>query len=138
VHRKHDFDPVRRPPNEAITQNQWQIYSFLLSFAVIARQWISHHRLFEQIKAYSPPLMAVNLCWLLTSRQEPPDAISDRRRIHSIGTRWHWRNRTRLAAGGSGHPVTRTPRRDSPPRAAWRSVFPCFVAQILSPGRNRE
>ena len=51
---------------EAITGHQWQIYSFLLSFVVIARQWISHHRLFEQIKAYSAPLMRVNLCWLLT------------------------------------------------------------------------
>jgi uncharacterized membrane protein len=51
---------------DAITRHQWQIYSFLLSFAVIARQWISHHQLFEQIKAYSRPLMAVNLCWLLT------------------------------------------------------------------------
>ena len=51
---------------EAITGNQWQIYSFLLSFAVIARQWLNHHRLFEQVKAYSRPLMEVNLLWLLT------------------------------------------------------------------------
>jgi uncharacterized membrane protein len=51
---------------EVITDNQWKIYSFLLSFAVIARLWIFHHRLFEQVKAYSPPLMVANLCWLLT------------------------------------------------------------------------
>jgi uncharacterized membrane protein len=51
---------------EVITSNQWKIYSFLLSFAVIARLWISHHRLFEQVKAYNHPLMVVNLCWLLT------------------------------------------------------------------------
>ncbi|MGH3796974.1 MAG: TMEM175 family protein [Pseudonocardiaceae bacterium] len=55
-----------RPSVEAITGHQWQIYSFLLSFAVIARQWIRHHRLFEEVTAYSLPLMEVNMCWLLT------------------------------------------------------------------------
>lgn len=50
---------------ELITANQWKIYSFLLSFAVIARLWIVHHRLFEQVKAYSYPLMVANHCWLL-------------------------------------------------------------------------
>jgi uncharacterized membrane protein len=53
-------------PIEAITENRWQIFSFLLSFAVIARQWTGHHRLFEQVRAYSGPLLAVNLGWLLT------------------------------------------------------------------------
>jgi uncharacterized membrane protein len=53
-------------PVEAITGNQWQIYSFLLSFAVIARQWVGHHRLFEHVKAYSRPLVGMNLLWLLT------------------------------------------------------------------------
>lgn len=52
-------------PSELISGNQWKIYSFLISFAVIARLWMSHHRLFEQVKAYSPRLMVVNLCWLL-------------------------------------------------------------------------
>ncbi|MCW2862806.1 MAG: hypothetical protein JWP48_4514 [Actinoallomurus sp.] len=51
---------------EVISGNQWKIYSFLLSFAVIARIWVSHHRLFEQVKAYNRPLMVANLWWLLT------------------------------------------------------------------------
>ena len=51
---------------DVITENQWKIYSFLLSFAVIGRLWMSHHRLFEQIKAYNRPLMTVNMAWLLT------------------------------------------------------------------------
>jgi uncharacterized membrane protein len=51
---------------EAFSKNQWQIYSFLLSFLVISRFWISHHHLFEQVKAYSPALMQANLGWLLT------------------------------------------------------------------------
>lgn len=46
---------------EVVTDNQWQIYSFLLSFAVIARLRMGHHRLFEQVRAYSGPLLVVNL-----------------------------------------------------------------------------
>ncbi|MDN3359162.1 TMEM175 family protein [Actinomadura sp. DC4] len=45
--------------------NQAKIYSFVLSFAVIARIWTAHHRLFEQIKAYNRRLMRANLGWLL-------------------------------------------------------------------------
>jgi uncharacterized membrane protein len=52
-------------PAELISENQWKIYSFLLSFAVIARLWVVHHRVFEQVKAYSRPLMAANFGWLL-------------------------------------------------------------------------
>jgi uncharacterized membrane protein len=51
---------------DVITRHQWQIYSFLLSFAVIARMWIIHHRIFEDVRAYNMPLMAVNFGWLLT------------------------------------------------------------------------
>jgi uncharacterized membrane protein len=51
---------------EVISGNQWKIYSFLLSFAVISRMWVSHHRLFEQVKAYNHALMAANIWWLLT------------------------------------------------------------------------
>src|SRR5882757_8256387 len=53
-------------PVEAVTGHGWQIFSFLLSFAVIARMWIGHHRLFAEVKEYSPALVLVNLCWLLT------------------------------------------------------------------------
>jgi uncharacterized membrane protein len=51
---------------EAITEHQWQIYSFLLSFAVIARMWIIHHRIFEDVQTYNRPLITVNFAWLLT------------------------------------------------------------------------
>ena len=50
---------------ELITANQWKIYSFLLSFVVIARLWVGHHRLFEQVKAYNYPLLVANHGWLL-------------------------------------------------------------------------
>lgn len=48
-----------------ILDNQWQIYSFLLSFVVIARLWLSHHQLFEKIGSRSPWLTRWNMAWLL-------------------------------------------------------------------------
>ncbi|SNS28614.1 Uncharacterized membrane protein [Streptosporangium subroseum] len=51
---------------EVITENQWQIYSFLLSFIVIARLWISHHHVFAQVTSYNTSLVVANLGWLLT------------------------------------------------------------------------
>ena len=53
-------------PIEAITRNQSTIWSFLLSFVVIGRQWIAHHRLFEQVRAYNTVLFMTNMAWLLT------------------------------------------------------------------------
>jgi uncharacterized membrane protein len=51
---------------EAVTEHQWQIYSFLLSFVVIGRQWMAHHRLFGDVTKYSTPLLMTNFVWLLT------------------------------------------------------------------------
>jgi uncharacterized membrane protein len=53
-------------PFKLVAENQWKIYSFLISFSVIARMWMSHHRLFERVKAYNRQLMVTNLWWLLT------------------------------------------------------------------------
>ncbi|ADJ45217.1 hypothetical protein AMES_3392 [Amycolatopsis mediterranei S699] len=54
------------PASEAVTRNWAKIFSFVLSFAVIGRSWFIHHRTFEHVRAYSSPLVVVNLCWLLT------------------------------------------------------------------------
>src|SRR3954468_8892714 len=51
---------------EVITEHRPQILSFLLSLVVIAQYWVTPHRMFEGVKAYSRPLTAVNLAWLLT------------------------------------------------------------------------
>jgi uncharacterized membrane protein len=40
--------------------------AFLLSFAVIARLWWTHHRLGEQVGAYDGAFVLINLVWLLT------------------------------------------------------------------------
>jgi uncharacterized membrane protein len=54
------------PAVEAVTGNWSKIISFLLSFAVIGRFWLVHHRIFEHVRAYSGPLLVTNFCWLLT------------------------------------------------------------------------
>lgn len=51
---------------DVITGNGWRISSFLLSFVVIARLWLLHHRLFELVASYNVALMWVNIAWLLT------------------------------------------------------------------------
>jgi uncharacterized membrane protein len=51
---------------QVIGDNRWEIYSFVLSFAVIARQWYSHHKIFEHINSYSGSLIWWNFAWLLT------------------------------------------------------------------------
>ncbi|HEY0471152.1 MAG TPA: TMEM175 family protein [Kribbella sp.] len=48
-----------------ITDHKAQIYTFLLSFVVIARFWLTHHRVFEHVKAYNNRLIQLNLVWLL-------------------------------------------------------------------------
>ncbi len=40
--------------------------AFALSFAVIARLWLAHHRLVELAGAYDGAFLAVNLAWVLT------------------------------------------------------------------------
>jgi uncharacterized membrane protein len=51
---------------EVITKNQPAIFSFLLSFVVIARLWLVHHRLFSGVEVASRALALWNMAWLLT------------------------------------------------------------------------
>ncbi|WP_433279375.1 TMEM175 family protein [Pseudonocardia xinjiangensis] len=57
---------ARVPAVEMITDNQPQIYSFLLSFVVIARFWLVHRRLFDEAEVDSRALVFWNMAWLLT------------------------------------------------------------------------
>ncbi|SDB98394.1 Uncharacterized membrane protein [Geodermatophilus telluris] len=43
-----------------------QFGAFLLSFAVIARLWLIHHRLVETVGAYDRAFLHTNLLWILT------------------------------------------------------------------------
>jgi uncharacterized membrane protein len=51
---------------EVITGNLSQIFSFLLSFAVIARLWAAHHRLFEGVATAARRVVVLNMLWVLT------------------------------------------------------------------------
>lgn len=51
---------------EFLTANWRPLFGFLLSFVVIARLWMVHHRLFEHVRAYDPRLVLWNLAWVLT------------------------------------------------------------------------
>lgn len=51
----------------SVVTDHWQeIFTFLLSFVVIANFWLGHHRLFEHVRAYNTALIRLNLLWLLT------------------------------------------------------------------------
>ncbi|WP_165952572.1 TMEM175 family protein [Kribbella albertanoniae] len=50
---------------EVVTEHKPEIYSFLLSFVVIANFWLGHHRVFEHVRAYTANMMRLNLLWLL-------------------------------------------------------------------------
>jgi uncharacterized membrane protein len=51
---------------EVITENLSQIFSFLLSFAVIARLWTAHHRLFEGAATATRRVVVLDMLWVLT------------------------------------------------------------------------
>ena len=54
------------PAIEVFTHNQWKIYTFLLSFAVIGRLWYAHHQIFEHVQAYNTALIYLNFGWIFT------------------------------------------------------------------------
>jgi uncharacterized membrane protein len=51
---------------EVFTENAGGFGAFLLSFAVIARLWLGHHRIVEHVGAYDPAFLLLNLAWVLT------------------------------------------------------------------------
>ncbi|AZI58628.1 DUF1211 domain-containing protein [Nakamurella antarctica] len=49
-----------------LAQNESQLIGLTMSFAVIARLWVSHHSTFEHVAAYNAPLMLLNIVWVFT------------------------------------------------------------------------
>ena len=43
-----------------------QIFSFTLSFVVVASFWNLHHRVFEHVEYVTPPLNTLNFAWMFT------------------------------------------------------------------------
>jgi uncharacterized membrane protein len=54
------------PSVEVITGNLQAIFSFVLSFVVIARLWLVHHRLFALVATVTRRLVFWNMLWVFT------------------------------------------------------------------------
>jgi uncharacterized membrane protein len=64
-------------PGEFLRENLDQVLSFIISFAVIARLWYSHHQIFEHVSRYSSPLALLSVVWAFTIVVLPlPTAIT--------------------------------------------------------------
>lgn len=46
--------------------HQWQVTSFVLSFAIIAMFWLNHQRLFAGVERVNTTLLWISMAWLLT------------------------------------------------------------------------
>jgi uncharacterized membrane protein len=51
---------------DVITENRAQIFSFLLSFYVIAQLWSAHHQLFQAVTVLRRGVFTLNMLWVLT------------------------------------------------------------------------
>lgn len=74
----------------AVLAEGWsQLLGFAVSFVVVARLWVAHHAVFEDVRAYDGTLVALGFVWLggivlvpfatalLTAADEGPDALAD-------------------------------------------------------------
>ncbi len=53
-----------RSVSELLSDNSHAIFAFALSFAVILRFWLVHHRMYEHVIDYSQWLLFINSIWL--------------------------------------------------------------------------
>ena len=53
-----------KDPATILRDNGSAFLAFAISFTVIGRFWISHHRVFERVEDYNPTLIRVNFLWL--------------------------------------------------------------------------
>lgn len=49
-----------------LAEHRGQIFSFVLSFVLIAMFWMEHHRQYERVLRVSSPLLFINVAWMLT------------------------------------------------------------------------
>jgi uncharacterized membrane protein len=58
-------DEIRRESlGDLLADHVGTLIAFFVSFVVISRLWLSHHRLFEATRSYSNLLLRVNFAWL--------------------------------------------------------------------------
>jgi uncharacterized membrane protein len=60
-----DVDPGESL-GSVLSDEAGQFFAFFLSFAVIARFWLIHHRVVEDVGAYDAAFLLLNLVWILT------------------------------------------------------------------------
>ena len=64
--------PSPRPDRPDAIRDQWDNFlAFAISFAVIGRFWIVHHRFFGEVKAFDGRLLSLNLLYLGDDRADP-------------------------------------------------------------------
>jgi uncharacterized membrane protein len=61
-----DVRPGELSALDFFRDNGDRLLAFAISFVVIASFWVNHHSIFEEVKAYTPALMWMNLVWLFT------------------------------------------------------------------------
>lgn len=72
---------------DLVEENGSQLMVFVISFAVIGRFWLAHHRMYERFANYNLALLWVNLFWLLTIVFLPfPTELIATRGVGSITT----------------------------------------------------
>lgn len=55
-----------QPPGTFLRENIFSLFAFVLSFGVIFRFWLGHHRMYEEVSGYTPALVWANFLWLLS------------------------------------------------------------------------
>ena len=60
------FDSPAEDLADVLRAERPQFGAFLLSFVVIARLWLVHHRLVEHVGAYDAAFVLLNMGWILT------------------------------------------------------------------------
>jgi uncharacterized membrane protein len=58
--------PDQQPLHEVFSDNGGLFGGFLLSFVVIGRFWLAHHRIVERVGAYDSAFLLLNMAWILT------------------------------------------------------------------------
>ncbi|WAP52219.1 TMEM175 family protein [Arthrobacter sp. ATA002] len=53
-------------PGAFLRANTFSLFAFVLSFVVVFRFWLAHHRMYEKVTGYTPALAWAVLAWLLS------------------------------------------------------------------------
>lgn len=51
---------------EFLSENTGQLFSFALSFILIANFWMEHHRQYAEVTTITPALLRINIAWMAT------------------------------------------------------------------------